>query len=163
MQSGGSCAHHMSAATSCVSSPRFLPQCRCLHPSPPTLRLVHLSCDVLADENESMYYSGEAVGLGGSGAGEITKEKGRRTRHKVGCGARAQALAGMNDHERGGRGTGRRARVQAPALRREPRRREASEVACTGNIQREEEDRHRAHLVALIFTRGQSFESAFDP
>ena len=105
------------------------------------------------------YYSGEAVGLGGSGAGEITKEKGRRTRHKVGCGARAQALASMNDHgdsKRGGRGMGRRARVQAPALRREPRRREASEVACTGNIQREEEDRHcdgcLAHLVTLIFT-----------
>ena len=63
---------------------------------------------------------GEAVGLGGSGTGETTKEKGRRTRHKVGCGARAQVLAGKNNHgysERGGRGVGRRARVQAPALR----------------------------------------------
>ena len=86
----------------------------------------------------------------------VTKEKGRRTRHKVGCGARAQALAGMNDHgdsERGGRGTGRRAREQAPVLRREPRRREASEVACTGNIQREEEDRYcdgsLTHLASL--------------
>ena len=35
---------------------------------------------------------------------ETTKEKGRRTRHKVGCGARVQV-----------RGVGRRARVQAPA------------------------------------------------
>ena len=26
----------------CLSSPRFLPQCWCLHPSPPTLRLVCL-------------------------------------------------------------------------------------------------------------------------
>ena len=69
----------------------------------------------------------EAVGLGGLGAGETTNEKGRRTKHKVGRGARAQAPAGKNDHgdyKRGGRGVGRRARVQAPALRREPRRSE---------------------------------------
>ena len=49
-------------------------------------------------------------------------------RHKVGRGARAQAPAGKNDHgdsERGGRGSGRQARVQTPALRREPRRSES--------------------------------------
>ena len=68
---------------------------------------------------------------GGSGTGETTKEKGRRTRHKVyiGLGARAQAPTGKNDHgdsERGGRGVGRRVRVQAPALRREPRRSEGA-------------------------------------
>ena len=52
---------------------------------------------------------GEAVGLGGSGAGETTKEKGRRTggtiKVYIGRGARAQAPAGKNDHgdsERGG-------------------------------------------------------------
>ena len=50
---------------------------------------------------------GEAVGLGGSGAGETTKEKGRWTggTRYVGHGARAQAPAGKNDHgdsERGG-------------------------------------------------------------
>ena len=42
-------------------------------------------------------------------------------RHKVGRGARAQAPAGKNDHgdpERGGRGSGRRARMQAPAENR---------------------------------------------
>ena len=32
--------HRMSAAS--LSSPWFSPQCRCLHPSPPTLHLVHL-------------------------------------------------------------------------------------------------------------------------
>ena len=48
-------------------------------------------------------------------------------RHKVGRGAREQAPAGKNDHgdsERGGQGSGRRARVQAPVLRRELRRSE---------------------------------------
>ena len=48
-------------------------------------------------------------------------------RHKVGHGARAQAPADKNDHgdyEIGGRGSGRQARVQAPALKRERRRSE---------------------------------------
>ena len=46
---------------------------------------------------------------------------------QVGRVTRAHVPAGKNDHgdsEGGGRGTGRRVRVQAPALRREPRRSE---------------------------------------
>ena len=61
----------------------------------------------------------------------LTKEKRRRTRRKVGYGARAQVLAGKSDHgdsEEADKVQGRWARVQGPALRREPWRREAG---CT--------------------------------
>ena len=61
----------------------------------------------------------------------LTKEKGRPTRRKVDCGVWAQAPAGKNNHgdsEEAGKAQGRRAWLQAPALRREPWRREAD---CT--------------------------------
>ena len=51
---------------------------------------------------------------------DYQREKETDQRYKVGRGARAQATADKNDHgvsERGGRGSGRQARVQAPALR----------------------------------------------
>ena len=67
--------------------------------------------------------------VGGSGAGKTEREadevQGRRR------GVLAQAPAGKNDHgdsEEADKAQGRWAWVQAPALRREPRRREAG---CT--------------------------------
>ena len=140
----------------CLSSPPFSPQCRRLRPSPPTLYLVRLSCDVLTDSTATKKVvlamamvaggpwrrcrqarlTGEKRNGRGRWPGRLGQARlpRRRTRHEVGRGAQAQAPADKNNHgdsERGGRGAGRRARVQAPTLRREPWRREAGEVACT--------------------------------